>query len=338
MNRPSTRSSRVRWSLVSAVLLAAAAGCDRRRRRPAAAGTPSATATARHRADATPVATSVTLAVEVTQLRAGSATGPAAGRRPGSARRRRVVRRGVPRRRLPALGLRRLRSAGFTPGAAAGARARPGAADQPPDSAPRSTPSRPPGARRTSRVLAPHGQAAGVTAAVDLDFVVDRGDRPAQRVQLRRPAAADPATDDGAWRIFGYDVATRRSRHEPPRERRSVARRPGASWCWRWCSPLPRWCRRPSVQPTDIGAGQGCSSAQAVDPPAHVVWILAVGSDARPGEDMTRTRGDALQLVGIEPRDRAPPRSIGVPRDSWVDIPGTAATRSTPRSTTAARS
>ena len=54
---------------------------------------------------------------------------------------------------------------------------------------------------------------------------------------------------------------------------------------------------------------------------ADVVWILAVGSDARPGEDMTRSRGDALQLVGINTRTGSA-TAIGVPRDSWVSIPG----------------
>lgn len=52
-----------------------------------------------------------------------------------------------------------------------------------------------------------------------------------------------------------------------------------------------------------------------------VIWILAVGSDARRGEDMLRSRGDALQLVGINTRTDAA-TAIGVPRDSWVAIPG----------------
>ncbi len=52
-----------------------------------------------------------------------------------------------------------------------------------------------------------------------------------------------------------------------------------------------------------------------------VVWILAVGSDARPGEDMTRSRGDALQLIGMNLKTGAA-AAIGVPRDSWVSIPG----------------
>ena len=53
----------------------------------------------------------------------------------------------------------------------------------------------------------------------------------------------------------------------------------------------------------------------------NIVWILAVGSDARPGEDMTHTRGDALQLIGMNLKTGAA-SAIGVPRDSWVSIPG----------------
>ncbi|MEO6512967.1 MAG: LCP family protein [Nocardioides sp.] len=52
-----------------------------------------------------------------------------------------------------------------------------------------------------------------------------------------------------------------------------------------------------------------------------MVWLLAVGSDARPGEDMTHSRGDALQLIGMNLKTGAA-SAIGVPRDSWVDIPG----------------
>jgi len=61
--------------------------------------------------------------------------------------------------------------------------------------------------------------------------------------------------------------------------------------------------------------------ASGVDISPDVVWILAVGSDARPGEDMTHSRGDALQLIGMNTRTHAA-AAIGVPRDSWVDIPG----------------
>ena len=61
--------------------------------------------------------------------------------------------------------------------------------------------------------------------------------------------------------------------------------------------------------------------ASGVDVDSKVIWILAVGSDARPGEDMSRVRGDALQLVGINTESGAA-TSIGIPRDSYVPIPG----------------
>ena len=61
------------------------------------------------------------------------------------------------------------------------------------------------------------------------------------------------------------------------------------------------------------------ANAAAID--QHVISILAVGSDARPGQNFTRTRGDALQLVTINTETHAA-SIIGVPRDSWVPIPG----------------
>jgi LCP family protein required for cell wall assembly len=75
-----------------------------------------------------------------------------------------------------------------------------------------------------------------------------------------------------------------------------------------------------AVQRTDIELVK-INRAEGVDISPEVVWILAVGSDARPGEDMTHTRGDALQLVGMNTTTGAA-TSIGVPRDSWVPIPG----------------
>ena len=53
--------------------------------------------------------------------------------------------------------------------------------------------------------------------------------------------------------------------------------------------------------------------ARAVDPGA--------GSDARPGQNITRQRADAIQMVGVN-LDTGSAVSIGVPRDSWVPIPG----------------
>lgn len=62
-------------------------------------------------------------------------------------------------------------------------------------------------------------------------------------------------------------------------------------------------------------------AAHAVDHPRDVIWILFLGSDARPGQSMTRSRADAIQLTGINLRTGAS-TMIGVPRDSYVSIPG----------------
>ncbi|MEO5665782.1 MAG: LCP family protein [Nocardioides sp.] len=75
-----------------------------------------------------------------------------------------------------------------------------------------------------------------------------------------------------------------------------------------------------SVQSTDVELVR-IKRAGGVSVGPDVIWILAVGSDARPGEDMLRSRGDALQLIGINTKTDAA-TAIGVPRDSWVSIPG----------------
>ena len=75
-----------------------------------------------------------------------------------------------------------------------------------------------------------------------------------------------------------------------------------------------------AVKSTDVALVK-LDRADGVDVDPDLIWILAVGSDARPGEDMTRTRGDALQLVGMDTRTGAA-TAIGIPRDSWVSIPG----------------
>lgn len=76
-----------------------------------------------------------------------------------------------------------------------------------------------------------------------------------------------------------------------------------------------------AVHPTDVSLVK-VDTAQGVDGGGpNTIWLLLVGSDARPGENMARTRGDALQLVGVNTRTGAA-TAIGIPRDSWVPIPG----------------
>ncbi|HET9828695.1 MAG TPA: LCP family protein [Nocardioidaceae bacterium] len=62
-------------------------------------------------------------------------------------------------------------------------------------------------------------------------------------------------------------------------------------------------------------------NAEGVDHPGTVVWVLCLGSDARPGQSLLGERADAIQLVGLNLRTGAG-TMIGIPRDSYVEIPG----------------
>jgi polyisoprenyl-teichoic acid--peptidoglycan teichoic acid transferase len=55
--------------------------------------------------------------------------------------------------------------------------------------------------------------------------------------------------------------------------------------------------------------------------PDKLVFILAAGSDARPGEDMLKTRADSIHLLCVNPAT-GQGTLLGFPRDSWVEIPG----------------
>lgn len=74
------------------------------------------------------------------------------------------------------------------------------------------------------------------------------------------------------------------------------------------------------VAPTDASLVK-VERARGVDLSPDVVWILALGSDARPGQNVLRSRADAIQLVGLNTKTGAA-TAIGIARDSWVSIPG----------------
>jgi len=86
-----------------------------------------------------------------------------------------------------------------------------------------------------------------------------------------------------------------------------------------------------------VGSGGGLPTAEA-HPPAVVlgrahggytpeatgrrtITILAVGSDARPGQNPLTSRADSIHLLFLHPR-RGQAVVVGIPRDSWVSIPG----------------
>lgn len=78
----------------------------------------------------------------------------------------------------------------------------------------------------------------------------------------------------------------------------------------------------PDASPSPSGATLvRVDSASALDSEPGVTWILALGSDARPGEPVLRSRADSIHLIGIN-ADTGTATIIGIPRDSYVDIPG----------------
>ena len=51
------------------------------------------------------------------------------------------------------------------------------------------------------------------------------------------------------------------------------------------------------------------------------LFILAIGSDARVGQSVARSRADSLHVIGVNPRE-GKAAILGIPRDSYVPIPG----------------
>jgi len=51
------------------------------------------------------------------------------------------------------------------------------------------------------------------------------------------------------------------------------------------------------------------------------IFVLALGSDARPGQPIDHERSDSIHIVGLNPA-KGQASILGFPRDSWVDIPG----------------
>jgi len=86
-----------------------------------------------------------------------------------------------------------------------------------------------------------------------------------------------------------------------------------------------------------VGAGTGLSAAKAGLPAIvigqahggftpeptgrHTITILAIGSDARPGQNPLTSRADSIHVIFLHPRKRQAV-VVGIPRDSWVSIPG----------------
>jgi LCP family protein required for cell wall assembly len=92
----------------------------------------------------------------------------------------------------------------------------------------------------------------------------------------------------------------------------------------------PGYDGRPGVEPPSnsaLAAPGGKPWAAPIpfttkqDVPAGLVFVLVLGSDARPHEDMLTSRADSLHLLAVNP-STGQGTLLGFPRDSWVEIPG----------------
>jgi LCP family protein required for cell wall assembly len=70
----------------------------------------------------------------------------------------------------------------------------------------------------------------------------------------------------------------------------------------------------------EIHSAHGTSFVPALEG-KRPLFILALGSDARPGQSILRERSDSIHIIGL---NLATHRAtiLGFPRDSWVPIPG----------------
>ena len=97
----------------------------------------------------------------------------------------------------------------------------------------------------------------------------------------------------------------------------------------------PRWVRRATtlvallagaalvvpagtVHPTRISLTT-IGTAKAVDAGDGIVWVLALGSEAAAGDDVTTGLTDAIQLIGVH-LDTGRAVAIGLPRDLYVEM------------------
>lgn len=74
-----------------------------------------------------------------------------------------------------------------------------------------------------------------------------------------------------------------------------------------------------------IGRAHEARHVPALDG-ATPIFILALGSDARPGEEIDRARADSIHLIAINPARKAG-TIVGFPRDAWVEMPGRGSAR-----------
>jgi polyisoprenyl-teichoic acid--peptidoglycan teichoic acid transferase len=75
------------------------------------------------------------------------------------------------------------------------------------------------------------------------------------------------------------------------------------------------------LQPNGHPYGDAITFTSSAPVPTDLVSVLIIGTDARPEDDVMRSNADSLHLVLVNPKTSTT-TMMGIPRDSWVQIPG----------------
>ena len=87
-------------------------------------------------------------------------------------------------------------------------------------------------------------------------------------------------------------------------------------------APIPSVLRpAPLLGGSGAGPRGALAFRGAVNVPSDLLFFLVIGSDARPGQDLTRARADSIHVAAVDPLIRKG-TIIGLPRDSYVNVPG----------------
>lgn len=87
-------------------------------------------------------------------------------------------------------------------------------------------------------------------------------------------------------------------------------------------APVPSSLRPAPLLGGGSGGPRGALTFRgAVNVPSDLLFFLVIGSDARPGQDLTRARADSIHIAAVDPLIRKG-TIVGLPRDSYVNVPG----------------
>src|SRR5262245_46016672 len=88
----------------------------------------------------------------------------------------------------------------------------------------------------------------------------------------------------------------------------------------RAASPTPGATPSTSPSPLELHLAPGATFVPTLNG-KRPIYILALGSDARPGQGIDKERADSIHIIAYNP-EAGRGTILGIPRDSWVNIPG----------------